>query len=264
VNTAAFAKEYACVEDAVRDSALVHFAIGYYPQAEFTVVGVSIMEQLAEGDNLIVSATLCPVTIDTDSIQPTVIAGMLTSARIIYRMSSSNDYEEIEFLTPRDGDDLWRDTKLIFSEDVFTQIYELEDGKRKQHRLAQEDADKETTLYISGDQNARAVGREYLKTGTNPKAFDIYRMSPLDSSAYGYEYPYFEGDVIWRGKRYRLSIEGEKSYSGILTFESFDLQWNPLSYCKIIIEDEELVVLDGSLLPFADSEYEVLTVLDGS
>jgi hypothetical protein len=245
-STAASAKEYACVEDAVRDSTLLHNAAGRYERSEFIVAGVSILEQRVEGENLIVSAYVCPATVDTDVAPPAIRHRTYIPVRVTYRVTSLNEYEEIEYVRPRDGFLLKPDAKKLFSEDIYMRLfYSNVDERVEQQRLVGEDADMSAELCIAGDSNARSLARYFLQTGSNPGALDVIAASPIRSG--DRRYPYFEGDVIQFDTRFRLIVEGEKSFSGILTFESEDLHGNPLSYCKVKVEGDDLIILDGSL-----------------
>ena len=241
-----YAKKYACVEDAVRDSALIYLGHGYYPDADFIIVGVSIMEQRSEGDKLIVSAFLCPATCDIDSNPPNVSGRILIPARITFQFTTPNEYTLLEFIMPGE-DTMEKDCIAIFSKDVYELMYKPKDSDRyRQERLAQEDAERVAALYMANDPQAQAVGREFLKTGSNPHALGVIQISPHFTG--DNRYPGFEGEtVVFSRTRFRLTVEGEKSYSGILIFESEDLLGNQLSYCKVKVEGRDLVLLDGAL-----------------
>lgn len=247
-------KQYACVEDAVRDSILAHFGYGQLDEKDFLVAGVSIMEQRAERANLIVSAYYCKAWVDIDTIPIVAEPSTYGTVRITYKIEDGNWYKEIEFIKPRDGL-IDKDVIEIFSDDVIKQIYALEDGPRSrmrvQQRLVEEDAVRVAKLIAAGDKNARMVGRGFLKSGSNPDALDIIRNSTILYKFYrlgsNMQYPFFEGELIANNVIFRLTIEGEKSYSGVLTFEIVDLQGKQIEYCKIKVEGADIILLDGAL-----------------
>ena len=49
------------------------------------------------------------------------------------------------------------------------------------------------------------------------------------------------------GRLYTLSVEGEQSYSGILTYRCLDTAGNPLESFTVQVIDGKLRVLDGVL-----------------
>lgn len=237
-------KEYASLDDAVQDTALLYLGYGFWPDADIEVVGCEIMEQHIEGENLVTSAFLCHGVYDIGVDKVELVAGGLTPARLTFRFAAPSGYTIIDFQTPRDGEHLENDIKEMFSDDVYSMIYNNDGDRYKMEKLAQESADNIAKKYSSrGVNENEGIWRTFLTTGSNARAFDILLDSPLYSG--DERFPFFEGDVISNGVRYRLSIEGEKSYSGTLSFSSYSLDGTELSYCKVVVEDDRLVLLDG-------------------
>ncbi|MDR2657215.1 MAG: hypothetical protein LBB86_05240 [Oscillospiraceae bacterium] len=138
LSASAYAKEYACVEDAVRASGLPHCGIYVWDETVYEIFGVNIMEQRWEGSNLIVSVYYSHADVDKHTVTPMVREGGPTIARITYRVPAPNEYEEIEFVMPREGDHLEPDIKNIFSADVYNLIYPKTGEFHKQWRLARD------------------------------------------------------------------------------------------------------------------------------
>lgn len=241
---AAYTKEYATVEDAVQDSALLFLGYGFWPEAEIEVVGCEIMEQYIEGENLVVSAFLCHGVYDIDGNTAKLVAGGLVPARLSFRFVEPSEYTLEGFKIPRDGEHLENDIKEMFSDSVYSMIYRNDDDRYKMENLAQEAADRIAKEYLLGtsDEEER-YWRTFLVSGSNARALDILLKSPLYDG--DERFPFFEGEIISNETRYCLSVEGEKSYSGILTFSSYDLDGTELSYFKVVVEDDKLVLLDG-------------------
>ena len=98
-----------------------------------------------------------------------------------------------------------------------------------------------------GAENAasreRIVWYEFLPSGTEPKARQIL-LSAISAG-----YPSYSGvSAGFRpGRLYTLSVDGEQSYSGILTFCCFDTAGNSLESFTVQVIDGKLHVLDGVL-----------------
>ena len=90
------------------------------------------------------------------------------------------------------------------------------------------------------------VWSEILSTGSDETACDVILHTFI-----GW-YPccagstvYLEGKDRQPTRLYTVSIEGEQSYSGILTFDCYDPEGNRVEHCKFQVVEGEIIVLEG-------------------
>ena len=221
---------------AAKQICLLYCGTGYWEKASIQTVGTVLLSEERNEDQI----TLCLYTsrevYDTSSGTPVTLAGSRRPVRMVLEYSD-NAYRLLSYQQPEDGMENYRSKISIFGENLGNQIVENEEDLGY---LAEQDALQEAENYIAGK---KGVWLEFLQPGVNPNAAKL-----VTQSLPGW-YPAYEGVAISYkyGKMYTLSIEGDMSYSGILTFRSFDRDGNELTDVQLQVKDERVCVLEGEM-----------------
>ncbi len=180
---------------------------------------------------------------DTSSGTPHCIAGSQNPAVVVLQELRTNVYQLVDYLPMEDGADMGTWIQATYSGDMPSSW-----GKEKKEALyeaAEQDAINTAQAYIEypNGKGSPGIWNVFLQSGSISDAKQIVRNA-IDSN-----YPYFDGMRIWAAKNraYKLSIQGEQSYSGILTFSSYDEKGTQLSYVTVQVINHQLVVLAGEI-----------------
>ena len=126
-----------------------------------------------------------------------------------------------------------------------TLAYDALKNSEQYAAMARQDALQIAQQYIlaNEDEKLSLPCMAFLTSGSNPAAANI-----VHGSVSGW-FPSHAGK--WISEEYStmfsLTVEGEQSYSGILTYESFNPAGERLTYVKLQVEGETLNILDGAL-----------------
>jgi hypothetical protein len=226
------------VISAAKQICLMYQGNGYWEKADIQTMGVHVLSQSEEASKI----TLCLYTshgvFDVSSAAPNNLAGGYIPVRIVLN-HVDNKYLLDSYQEPEDGSDYYESMRAIFGKEMANDIAKNQFDYGNQ---ADQDALNEVHHYMSGESGTWI---EFLDTGSNPLAEDIVTKSLPG------EYPSFEGktiSVLYK-RIYALTIEGEKSYSGTLTYQSFDIAGNQLSSVKLRVVGNEIKILDGEMPP---------------
>ena len=104
----------------------------------------------------------------------------------------------------------------------------------------------EQYIAASEDERYALPVMVFLKSGTNEKASSI-----IENNISGWYpwYPWYPGKAIsyLYGTMFTLTVEAEQSFSGVLTYESFNTEGERLTYAKVQVDGEKLTILDGEV-----------------
>ena len=229
------------LEEALQEAILIFEGNSSWEGARLQTSGYNILEKEREGGRISLSVITAVSVFDIREAQLRCLTCGYGMARVVFE-AEGDGYRLRSYLIPEDGEQLAYDYQSLFSNAVYQKI-QYTDSFFALAETAEEIAllTAEKCLKSEADLQARGV-RIFLQAGSNPKALDTVWGSPLI-----YQYPSFEGACVRHGKRYCLHIEGEKSYSGILIYSSFDENNERITYCKVQAVEDELIVLDGEL-----------------
>lgn len=223
---------------AAKQICLMYQGNGYWEKADIQTMGVHVLSQKEEASQ----TTLCLYTsrgvFDVSSGAVKKLAGGYSPVRIVLN-HVDNKYILDSYQEPEDGSNYYSSQQAIFGKEL---AYDIAKNQNVYGNQADQDALDEVDHYLSGESGTWI---EFLDTGSNPLAADIViKFLP------GW-YPSFEGKTIsFINKRmYTLAIDDEKSYSGTLTFQSFDIAGNQLSSVRLRVVGDEIIVLEGEMPP---------------
>lgn len=232
---------------AAKEVCLIYGGQGSWEKGQVQTVGCVVLRQNESEDKIELALYTARSVYDCSSGSPQRIAGGLKPVKLIFE-KDGNGFRLLSYQKPEDGA-----KNAASQERIFGKALHLDIAKRQFEyaELALQDAAEDADDYITYLQTNKKtrVWYEFLPSGTQPKARQIVL------SAVSAGYPSYSGvSAGYRpGRLYTLSVEGEQSYSGILTFRCFDATGNPLESFTVQVIDGELHVLDGTL---PELEYE--------
>jgi hypothetical protein len=210
---------------------------------QIATAGFHVVNQETEGNISTIDVYGVAPDYDVSSGIPARSGIGYKSARIVLSQQG-NTYTLLSYQAPGDGTVLWDDMGAIFGEKTRELMIK---NQEEYARLCLLDADAEAEKYIEYLKTGVASGAwvEFLEDGSIPGAESIVR------TVISGRYPAFAGKSVWYNaeRLYTLTIEGEHSYSGILTYQCFDAQGEQLTYVKLTVQDGEVLVLEGELPP---------------
>lgn len=226
------------VISAAKQICLMYRGHGYWEKADIQTMGIYVLSQKEEA----FQTTLCLYTthavFDVSSGTPMLLAGDLVPVHVVLSCVD-NKYILDSYQQPEDGSTNYSSMQAIFGNEL---AYDIAKNQDAYGNLAYQDALDEANHYLSKESGTWI---KFLNTGSNPLAAMIVRRSLS-----GW-YPSFEGKTILSSykRMYTLAVENEKSYSGTLTFQSFDIAGEQLSYVKLHVVGNEIIVLEGEMPP---------------
>lgn len=226
------------VVSAAKQICLMYRGNGYWERADIQTMGVRVLSQKEEASQ----TTLCLYTsrgvFDVSLGSAKRLAGSYLPVCIVLSRVD-NKYVLDSYQEPEDGSRYYSSMQAIFGKEL---AYDIAKNQFVYGDQADQDALNEVDHYLSGENGTWI---EFLDTGSNPLAARI-----VINSLPGW-YPSFEGKTIsFLYKRmYTLAVENETSYSGTLTFQSFDIVGEQLSYVKLRVVGNEIMVLEGEMPP---------------
>ena len=232
---------------AAKEVCLIYGGQGSWEKGQVQTVGCVVLRQNESDDKIELALYTARSVFDCSSGAPEHIAGGLKPIKLIFE-KEGNGLRLLSYQKPEDGA-----KNAASQERIFGKALHLDIAKRQFEyaELALQDAAEDADDYITYLQTGEKtrVWYEFLPSGTQPKARQIVL------SAVSAGYPSYSGvSAGYRpGRWYTLSVEGEQSYSGILTFRCLDTAGNPLESFTVQVIDGELHVLDGTL---PELEYE--------
>ena len=244
-NTAPKGMVYLDIElmDAVREICLLYQGSGFWENASMQTVGCSIMESEEHGNLMTLAVYTAHRVFDTSAEVPQDIAGGERPVLIIIREIEDKAYELVTYTEPEDGTKYERSMQKMFSKHLAKQMLSQEKDIYVQAARADARAMAEAYLDCKSGHEKNGVWKEFLQTGSNPQAMQIIRNA-VDSY-----FPNYQGSWFWQygQKLYTLWVEGEQSYSGILSFATYDAIGEQLTGFKVHVQDDQLIVLEGEL-----------------
>ena len=226
---------------AAKEACLIYGGLGSWEKGQVQTVGCVVLEQNESDDKIELALYTARSVFDCSSGAPEHIAGGLKPIKLIFE-KEGNGLRLLSYQKPEDGA-----KNAASQERIFGKALHLDIAKRQFEyaELALQDAAEDADDYITYLQTNKKtrVWYEFLPSGTQPKARQII-LSAISAG-----YPSYSGvSAEYRpGRLYTLSVDGEQSYSGILTFCCFDTAGNSLESFTVQVIDGKLHVLDGVL-----------------
>lgn len=217
---------------------------GDWENADMETVGCCLLASpQREGDIYHILLLTVHSVFDTSSGTPKRLAGSRVPVIMALRELRTGTYQLVDYLPMEDGADIGTWIRDTYDSDM--PAFWDKERKEALYKAAEQDAVNTAQAYIESlnGKECPGVWNVFLQSGSDPDAKRIVRGS-IDGN-----YPYFEGIRIWAAKNrtYELSVEGEQSYSGILTFSSYDENGEPLSHVTLQVQNHQLVILEGEL-----------------
>lgn len=227
------------LEEAVCQAALIFHGVGYWEDAEVFTAGCKILENRVEDDRCFISAMIASCSCDTDSGDPQVVASACYPARLEFAIQADGTYALQSYLYVDSGK-LVPQYKELFSDDTCSLLLNTE-SKAELFQTALDNAIEEAKKFIRAQngENISGVWREVLKAGSNSQSKELL----IQQDFWDYNYPCFEGFVIWHDVLYQLSVEEEYSYSGKLRFLIYDSSGKRADHI-VRIQNNDVIYLD--------------------
>ena len=206
------------IEEIVCQSALIFHGNGYWEDAEVFTAGCEILENQVEGGHSLIAAIVAVCRFDTADGIPREVGSECYPVRLLLSNQADGIYSIQSYLFPEDGRDR-SESRELFSNPNLSLILDV-NIRNELFQCARNNALEEAKKFIRAQTGAHVSGgwREVLKNGSNGKAREILERQEF----WDYNYPCFEGFVIWHKVLYQLSVEEEYSYSGKLCFSIYD------------------------------------------
>ena len=226
---------------AAHKACMIYDGMGYWQDAEFQTVGLHIFNQ-EEIDNTItlrLYASRRVYSITDGNIKE--VAGSHYPVLISF-VRNEDTLQLIQYQIPEEGSQYWKDMNAMFGKALANDIAK---NREKYAKSATANAMQIAEQYLNAtdDEKASLPCITFLNSGTISGSRDIILKSISG------RYPVYIGKSISfvDKKLYTLSVEGEQSFSGILTYESFNSTGERIAYVKINVDENKLNVLDGEL-----------------
>ncbi|MDR0896958.1 MAG: hypothetical protein LBN04_03790 [Oscillospiraceae bacterium] len=220
---------------------ITHNGLGYWENSAIRTAGFYVVNQETEGNITTLDVYGVSQHYAVSSGVPVREGSGFRPARIVLSQQG-NTYTLLVYQEPGDGTDLWDDMGEIFGEDTRALMIKNQDEYRRQAMLdGDAEAEKYTEYLKTGVANGAWV--ELLHDGSTPGAAMIVQ------SALPIGYPAYVGkNVRYRyEKMYSLTVEGENSFSGILTYDCIDAAGEVLIHVKFTVKDGGIEVLEGTM-----------------
>lgn len=226
---------------AAKEACLIYRGMGFWERGQVQTIGCVVLEHSESDEKIELALYTARSVFDCSSGSPERIAGGLKPVKLIFE-KEENGFRLLSYQQPEDGS-----KNAASRERIFGKALHLDIGKHQFEyaELALQDAAEDAQdyiMYLQTNEKTR-VWYEFLPSGTEPKARQIVYSSISPG------YPSYCGvSANYKPDRlYTLSVDGEQSYSGILTFRCFDAAGNPLESFTVQVIDGKLHVLDGVL-----------------
>lgn len=229
------------VISAARQACLIYDGIGHWEDAVFQTVGLHIFNQKETDDTITLQLyTSHRVYKIVDGKAEQVAGG---HHPVLISFTRSGDTLVLtQYRIAGDGTQYWKNINAMFGEAL---AYDVSKNRDKYAELAERDALQIAEQYLSANESEKLSlpCLIFLTSGTNTEAESI-----IHKNISGW-FPSYIGKYVSyiNNTMYRLSIEGEQSFSGILTYESFNPRGERLTYVKVQVDGNKLNVLDGKL-----------------
>lgn len=229
------------IEEVVRKACMV-YQCGFdnRPEAAMETVGISILG-LNQEDTLItayVQTSHCTFGISYDKLQK--IGSSQNTVMVTLESMGQSEYRLVSYLQREDGVGYNTSVERIFPADVAEYI--LSTSIENDIARAETDALRIGNAYFDYRQGAEDTGEwiELLPVGSNPDAQtalnSLYCRLPTSPGTFVWD----EYNII-----FSLSVEGEQSLSGILSYTIVDLCNCQEYHFTVQTDGNSLVVLDG-------------------
>lgn len=231
------------VEDVIRKVCVIH-QCGFENREEAAIeaVGCSIM-RLEQNDSQIVAYVYTAATtfgVSSGSLER--LGGSLLPVKIVLTQVNENEYDLVSYHRPEDGMNYGKSIKTIFTEDLYGRI--MSSAIDEDVAVAEADAMRIGEAYMAYCNGGEDTGEwiKVLSTGSNPKAREA--LNTIQCSL-----PGSIGTYVWTeyDRVLLLAVEGEQSYSGILTYSIVDHKDNWEYQFTVQTNGDRLEVLAGEL-----------------
>ena len=226
---------------AARQACLMYNGTGHWKDAEFQTVGLHIFSRKDSGDQITLQLYAAHKVYKVNHGEAKEVAGSLYPVQMTF-VRGGDMLHLTNYQTPRDGDEYGKDIKSMFGKRMANDIAKNSGNYAKS---AENDAIAIAEQYIAASEGERYALPViiFLKSGTNEKASSV-----IEHNISGW-YPWYPGKAIsyLYGTMYILTVEEEQSFSGVLTYESFNTEGERLTYAKVQVDGEKLTILDGEL-----------------
>lgn len=226
---------------AAKQACLVYDGIGYWEDAKFQTVGLHVLNQMENNNTITLQLYTFHGVYDVIDGKIKQVAAGEIPVQISF-MRNGDTFLLTQYQMPRDGTDYGKDLNSIFGKAL---AYNIAENSIEYSEIAERDALQNAEKYISSNENEKVSLPciAFLKSGTNQEAEKIIlnNISGWFPSHIG-KYISYNYNTM-----YKLSVEGEQSFSGILTYESFNIHGERLDFAKVQVDGKKLNVLDGKL-----------------
>ena len=244
---------------AAKEACLIFQGCDYQSDAQVSVMGCCVVEQEETDEWISLALYTALQSYDVSSGEAVYMSGQGKAVKLTFA-KEDGAFRLLSYREPRSGDGIWYETHMaIFGQSLGQ---ELLSNPFPYFDDARHDADQDANAYLRYLETGikDGVWKEILLTGSNENACSIIHQTFI-----GW-YPGCVGSTVYlKGydkqptRLYTVSIEGEQSYSGILTFDCYDTEGNRVEHCRFQVVEEEIVVLEGEIrrrAPNAPLEYE--------
>ncbi len=244
---------------AAKEACLIFQGRYYRSDAQVWTMGLCLVEQ--EGTDEWISLALYTAlqSYDVSSGEAVNVSGQGIPVKLTFA-KEDGAFRLLSYQEPEESESAWYNTHLaIFGESLGRELVSNPfPYARSSYQDAAEDAAAYLRFLTTGVRDG--VWSEILSTGSDETACEVIHQTFI-----GW-YPSCAGSEVYLDtyskqptRLYTVSIEGEQSYSGILTFDCYDTEGNRVEHCKFQVVDGEIVVLEGEIrrrAPYDSHTYE--------
>lgn len=231
------------VEDVIRKACIIH-QCGFENREEAAIetVGCSIMHLEQNDSQMIAYVYTAATTFGVSSGSLEKLGSRLLPVKIVLTQVGENEYDLVSYHQPEDGVNYGMSMKTLFTEALYDRI--MSSAIDEDKAVAEADSIRIGEAYLAyrngGDDTGEWI--EVLSTGSNPKAREAL-------NAIHCRLPGSIGTYVWTeyNRVLSLTVQGEQSYSGTLTYTIADHRDNWAYQFTVQTNGDRLEVLDGEL-----------------
>ena len=230
------------IEAVIRKACMV-YQCGFdnRPEASMETVGISILGFDQDGPLNVAYVQTAHHTFGVSNGRLQKVGSSQNTVKVTLENVGQAEYRLVSYFQREDGDEYNASVERIFPADVAQHILSSSIENDIDHANA--DALRIGNAYLEYCQGAEDSGEwvELLPVGSNPQA-------PAALNTLYCRLPTSPGTFIWEGYDivFTLTVEGEQSLSGILTYTIVDQNKNQEYHFTVQADEDNLIVLDGN------------------
>ncbi len=232
---------------AAKEACLIFQGRDHRSEAQVWTMGLCLVEQEETAEWISLALYTALQSYDVSSGEAVNMSGQGQAVKLTFA-KEDGAFRLLSYREPKEGDYYWYYTHLaIFGESLGQELLSNWDLYLS---VARQDAMKDANAYLRFLTTGVKDGMwsEILSTGSDETACDAVLHTFI-----GW-YPccagstvYLEGKDRQPTRLYTVSIEGEQSYSGILTFDCYDTEGNRVEHCKFQRVEAAIRVREGEI-----------------